>query len=216
MKKNWSLFLLFFVVYEFVAWTAIAKDSGPHTLTPKDQDNHVNFLKRMSSEQMKVLSSAYPDFRVLELCSGRFSDADRDELVLVVWKPVESKDWWKREVHRVGLIWNGNQWEVHIIDDEIEKDKEISRSLPMQWKYTFSGKGFSARTKCGIDSEFRDGSDLTYALGDKPFFDLKEKGLSKNKPVCFATDDVYNNWDCVVYSPKDHRFRLWFQQAHAD
>ena len=48
------------------------------------------------------------------------------------------------------------------------------------------------------------------------FFNLKEKGLAKNKLVCFATDDVYNNWDCAVYSPKDGRFLLWFQQAHAD
>jgi hypothetical protein len=216
MKKICSAFVLLFIIFGFVSSIAGTKDSPSHVLTSKDQDNHVNFLKQMSSEQVKALSSAYPDFRVLKLCSGRFSGADRDELVLVIWKPVESKDWWKREVHRVGLIWERNGWQVHIIDDEIEKDKEISRSFPMQWQYTFDGKGFSCKMKCGIDSEFRDGSDLTYALGDKPFFDLKEKGLLKNKPVCFATDDVYNNWDCVVYSPKDSRFRLWFQQAHAD
>jgi hypothetical protein len=70
--------------------------------------------------------------------------------------------------------------------------------------------------KCGLGSGIEGDPNLTYNLGDKPFFDLKEKGLSNNKLVCFATDDVYNNWDCVVYSPKDGRFRLWFQQAHAD
>jgi len=114
------------------------------------------------------------------------------------------------------MIWNQDRWEVHLIDNEIKKDDKISNSFPMEWQYTFNEKGFSGDMKCGIDSEFRDNSDLSYALGDKPFFDLNEEGLRNNKPVCFATSDVYNNWDCVVYSPKDKRFRLWFQQAHAD
>ncbi len=86
----------------------------------------------------------------------------------------------------------------------------------MHWQYAFSDNGFSGEMKCGIDSEFRGNSDLTHALGDVPFFDRKEKGLQNNKPVCYATSDVYNNWDCVVYSPADKRFLLWFQQAHAD
>lgn len=158
----------------------------------------------------------YPDFRILKLCAGRFSGADRDELVLGIWRPRESKDRLQREVHRIGLIWNKKTWEIHIIDDEIEKDKGISRSFPMQWQYGFNEKGFSGEMKCGIASEFNEKSDLTYALGDKPFFALKEKGLLNNKPVCFATDSVYNNWDCVVYSPTDGRFLLWYQQAHAD
>jgi hypothetical protein len=86
----------------------------------------------------------------------------------------------------------------------------------MKWQYVFDGNGFSGELKCGIDSGIEDDPDLTHALGDKPFFDLEEAGLSNNKRVCFPTDDVYNNWDCIVYSPKDARFRLWFQQAHAD
>jgi hypothetical protein len=86
----------------------------------------------------------------------------------------------------------------------------------MSWQYTFNKTGFSGAMKCGVGSEFRENSDLSYVLGDKPFFDLKENGLSDNKPVCFATSDVYNNWDCVVYSPKEGRFRLWYQQVHAD
>jgi len=187
-----------------------------HTLTSKDQENHINLLSKMSSSQIKALSAVYPDYRILKLCSGRFSGGDRDELILGVWKPVKINDWRKREVHRVGLIWNQNRWEVHIIDDEIENDKKVSRSYPMQWQYTFNNYGFSGEMKCGIDSEFRDHSDLTYALGDKPLFDLQEKGLQNNKPVCFATSDIYNNWDCVVFSPKDKRFLLWFQQAHSD
>jgi hypothetical protein len=208
MKKVCCMFVLLSVIFLFVASMANAGDCLSHTFTSKDQENHIDLLKQMSSSQIETLSKVYPDFRILKLCSGRFGGGDRDELVLGVW--------WKCEVHRVGLIWNQNRWEVHIIDDEIEKDKKASRSYPMNWQYTFDNKGFSGEMKCGIDSEFRDNSDLTYALGDKPFSDLKEKGFQNNKPVCFATSDVYNNWDCVVYSPEDKRFLLWFQQAYAD
>ena len=216
MKKNWYIFVLLFIIFVFVASIATTEDHMSRTFTSKDQENHINLLKQMSPSQIEAISRAYPDFRILKLCTGGFSGGDRDELVLGIWKPAKSKVWGKREVHRVGSIWNQNRWEAHIIDDEIEKDKKVSRSYPMQWQYTFNNNGFSGEMKCGIDSEFRDNSDLTYALGDKPFFDLTEKGLQHNKPVCFATSDVYNNWDCVVYSPKDKRFRLWFQQAHAD
>ena len=215
MKKYWLIFFLVFIIFGF-AESARTEDSAPQTITATDQVNHLNLLKLMSSDQVKVLSGVYPDFRILKLCSGRFSGADRDELVLGIWKPQDSKQWWKCKVHRVGLIWNRSKWEVHIIDDEIEKDSEISRSFPMKWQYAFNANGFSGEMKCGLDSGIEGDPNLTYSLGDKPFFDLKEKGLSNNKLVCFATDDVYNNWDCVVYSPKDGRFRLWFQQAHAD
>ncbi len=215
MSKNLSLFALLFI-FGFIVTIARAEDSAPRVLTSTDQDNHFKFIKRLSSEQVKVLSSVYPDFRILKLCFGNFSNTKQEEMVLGIWKPVESKDWWKREVHRIGLIWNENRWEVHVIDDEIEKDKKISRSFPMGWQYTFDNKGFTGEVKCGVESEFGKDSDLTYALGDKPFFDLKKNGLQGNKIVCFATSDVYNNWDCIVYSPKAGRFRLWFQQAHAD
>ena len=129
------------------------------------------------------------------------------------------KDGRNRDVHRLGLIRKGKAWEIHRIDDELEKDSESRQAYSDGWQYGFDEKGFSGDMKCGIESEFddnNDSSDLTYALGDKPFFNLKEKGLAKNKLVCFATEDVYNNWDCAVYSPKDGRFLLWFQQAHAD
>lgn len=177
---------------------------------------HSNLVKQLSGDQVEALSKIYPDFRILAVCAGTFSGADRNELVLGVWKPVETKQKWKSEVHRVGLIWNRAAWEVHIIDDEIEKDKALSRSYPMNWEYSLDDNGFVAGTKCGIETEFRKDSDLTFALGDRPFFNRKKLGLGKNKVVCFATSDVYNNWDCVIYSPKEGRFRLWYQQAHAD
>lgn len=209
-----------FFIFLMLSWlgsgTAAAGEAAQQALTANDLENHEQLMGRLSPDQAKILSGRYPGLRILKLCSGRFSGGSRDELVLGIWKPEESKGRWKREVHRAGLIWNGKAWEVHVIDDEIEKDKELSRSFPLQWQYRFSEQGFIGEMKCGVESEFTGRSDLTHALGDKPFFDLKEKGLLNNKPVCFATSDVYNNWDCVVYSPEDGRFRLWYQQAHAD
>lgn len=216
MKNNWLTYFLLFIIFGCTASNVRSEDPTLHTLTSTDQVNHLNLLKQLSLDQVKALSGSYPDFRILKLCSGRFSGADRDELVLGIWKPQDSKQWWKREVHRVGLIWNPSGWEVHIIDDELEKDEEISLAFPMKWQYAFNANGFSGEIKCGLDSGIESDPNLTYDLGDKPFFDLKEKGLSNHKLVCFATDDVYNNWDCIVYSPEEGRFRLWFQQAHAD
>jgi hypothetical protein len=216
MKNNWLTYFLLFIIFGFAASNARTEDPAPHTLTSTDQVNHLNLLKQLSPDQVKALSGIYPDFRILKLCSGRFSGADRDELVLGIWKPQDSKPRWKRQVHRVGLIWNPSGWEVHIIDDELKKDEEISLAFPMKWQYAFNANGFSGEIKCGLDSGIEGDPNLTYDLGDKPFFDLKEKELSNHKLVCFATDDVYNNWDCIVYSPKEGRFRLWFQQAHAD
>ncbi len=216
MDNNFSFFVLTLAVLWLGAAAASADAVTPRVLVPTDLKNHAKFIKRLSSSQTNAISSIYPNFRILKLCSGHFSGSDRDELVLGIWKLMASKDRWKREVHRIGLIWNGKNWAVHNIDDEIEKDERISHSFPMHWQFAFSESGFSGEMKCGIASEFSGGSDLTYSPGDQPFFDLREKGLLNNKPVCFATSDVYNNWDCLVYSPKDDRFRLWFQQAHAD
>ena len=199
-----------------VAMAAIADVGAPRELAPADEQNHKLLMQQLSVEQIAALNAPYPGFRVLKLCSGRFSGANRDELVLGLWKPVDSKQWWKREVHRAGLIWTPKGWEVHIIDDEIEKDKNLSRSFPMNWAFSLTSTGFAADMKCGIDGESSEHSQLTQSLGDKPFFNLDKEGLKTNKVVCFATSDTYNNWDCLVFSTKDRRFRLWYQQAHAD
>lgn len=194
----------------------LANDSAIHTLTASDLQHHADLVKHLSDDQKRALSKAYPDFKVLKLCPGNFSGADTNEFVLGIWKPVASKDWWKREVHRVGLIWAGETWKVHNIDDELEKDEDVSHSFPMNWSYYFGHAGFSAAMECGIDTTFKNEPNLTLDLGDKPLFDLAKQGLKNHKIVCFATSDVYNNWDCVVYSAKDGRFKLWYQQAHAD
>jgi hypothetical protein len=209
-------YLIALAIAGTVAVSASADAGAPRELAPADEQNHKLLMHQLSVEQIAALNAAYPGFRVLKFCSGRFSGADRDELVLGLWKPVDSKQWWKREVHRVGLIWTPKAWEVHVIDDEIEDDKNLSRSFPMNWAFSLTSAGFAAEMKCGIDGEFSEHSQLTHSLGDKPFLDLYEAGLNKNKVVCFATSDTYNNWDCLVFSSKDRRFRLWYQQAHAD
>jgi hypothetical protein len=201
----------------FVATTSTGS-AEPATVQPPPSIDvlHQTLAKQLSAEQAAALDKVYPGFRLVSLCPGHFSGNDKDELVLGVWKPVESDNQNERDVHRVGLLWNNGAWDVHIIDDEIMNDEDLSHSFPMHWQYSLSDQGFNGDMKCGIESEFGEDSDLTYVLGDKPFFDLKKAGLETNKVVCFATDDVYNNWDCLVYSPKESRFKLWFQQAHAD
>lgn len=201
-----------------------AETSVNKPLAASVEANHRNLLSRLSTDQIKLVSDKYSDFRLLKICSGRFSGGDKDELVLGVWKPLTwSKEnfhrefqhhdgkQWRWDVHRIGLLWNGKNWVFHDIDEEMSK--EVAAGLnPQSWQYTMNEKGFNGEMKCGIESEFKEDSDLTYALGDKPLFDLDKK----MKPVCFATDDVYNNWDCLVYDAKADRFRLWYQQAHAD
>ena len=216
MNQNRALLVFLLSMVGFGGVLSMAQEVSPRVLAPIDEENHARLMRELSSDQIEALSGIYPDFRILRLCSRHFSGVDRDELVLGIWKPVESKDRWKREVHRVGLIWTAGTWEAHVMDDEIEEDENMGRAFPMRWHYTIREDGFFGEWKCGIESEFKEGSDLTHALGDQPFFDLEKEGLTDNTPVCFATDDVYNNWDCVVYSPKDGRFRLWYQQAHAD
>lgn len=86
----------------------------------------------------------------------------------------------------------------------------------MSWQYHLEDQGFVGDMTCGVESEFGPDSDLTMTLGDKPLFELKPLGLNQTQVVCFATDEVHNNWDRIVYSPQEDRFRLWFQQVHAD
>jgi hypothetical protein len=180
------------------------------------EQGHRDRLQQLSTAQIAALNQVYPGFRILTSCVGRFSRRGANELVLGIWKPGLSDRPGTRAVHRVGLIRSQQGWQVHIIDDEIEKDRALSRSFPMHWQYSLSNTEFTGPLKCGIESEFSQNSDLKYSKGNHPLFDLKKAGLQRNKVVCFATSDVYNNWDCLVYSPKVRRFRLWYQQVYAD
>lgn len=196
-----------------VAPRVIAEEN--HVWGKAEQKKHVELVKQLSADQIKAVSKIYPDFKVVAVCPGNFSGSGKEELVIGVWKFVESEDPWNRGIHRLGLIWNKNSWDVHNIDDELEKDDEISDAHPMLWQYEFNETGFVGDWRCGVESEFKGDSVLSMD-GNKPKFDAKKMGLEKNKPVCFASSDTYNNWDCVVYSPRDGRFRLWFQQVYAD
>jgi len=156
------------------------------------------------SNQYDRLKNRYSDQRVFRTCVGRFGGlSDRDAVVGVLSRGV---------AHRLALIWDGAEWELHDIDAELKQDAGRSRSLPMRWNYSVLGdpaEDFRCDLKLGQDHRIG-------VEGDKPLFERDRFGVKDNTAVCFETDDTYNNWDCAVYSPKDKRFRLWFQQAHAD
>lgn len=171
------------------------------------------YSKRLLPEQARVLAEDYPDFQVVDLCSGHFSGADAHELVLAVLSSARKGSRIKWNVHRIGLIRDRSKWVVHNIDKELQLDADISRSLPMHWTYALTNNDFASYFQCGLDLKT---DKQIGVLGDKPFFDRTKLGLQENTVVCFGTSSTYNNWDCVIYSPKDDRFRLWFQQAHAD
>jgi hypothetical protein len=191
-------------------------DVGLASLSIALEQGHLARVQQLSSAQVAAIETAYPGFRILSMCVGRFSGGDTDELVLWIWTPVESLRADTSAVQRVGLVWSQKRWQVHSIDDEIKKDEHLSRSFPMNWEYTLSDTEFIGSMKCGIESEFGKKSELKYGNGNRTLFSLKRARLQKSKVICFATSSIYNNWDCLVYSPKDRRFRLWFQQVYAD
>jgi hypothetical protein len=201
------------VLLSVVATQAGCADPPPKALPAAAEAAHQRLSTQISPEQAKVLAVLYPDFRVLALCGGQGRGADHRDLVLVVWKPIESSDWWKREVHRIALIWETSGWVAHVIDDELERDKSLSLAWPMSWHYTLDEWGFTADMRCAVELG-RDPDIGQPAF--KPLFDRERDSLQVHPLVCFPTDNVYNNWDCVVYSPKDGRVRLWHQQVHAD
>lgn len=196
--------------------TLANRDGEQERLPDRVEGAHRDLVEQLSADQVALLSRAYPGFRLVRACSGHFSGVDTTETVLGLWKPLDAAQPTKPAVRRVGLIWSGTAWDLHAIDDELETDQTVSRSFPMRWYYTLEEGGFAGGMKCGAESEIARDPDLSRVLGDKPLFDLESKGLQNNTIVCFATDGVYNNWDCLVFSPADGRFRLWFQKAHAN
>jgi hypothetical protein len=193
-----------------IALAAPSSGAAPSSLTESDLKDHRTFLQRLSPSQQKALAKVYPDFKILSLCAGRYTGGNREELVMGIWKPMKTPGATQRAVHRVGLIWQRNGWVMHNIDTEIEKDRAISRSIPMGWAYEFTAQGFVGGMKCNANLA------KDPQLNTKPLFSLKSKGLQNNQTLCFATSYIYNNWDCLVFSPKDNRFRLWMQQVYAD
>jgi hypothetical protein len=176
------------------------------------ENSHRQLVTQLSAEQTRVLSSLHPEFRVLSLCGGRFSNGDRDELVLGILTTQGARS----DVRRVGLLWRSAGWEVRDIDAELDRDKRVTRSYPLSWAFTLNEKGFVGGMKCGTQAALQKDPSLSHLRGEHTIFDLKQAGLARHAIACFASSDVYDNWDCAVFSRKDDRFRLWFQKARAD
>lgn len=172
---------------------------------------HARLAPQLTPDQAAAIAAAYPDFRLVALCRGRFSGA-ADELVAGIWKPLGSAPPSRRIVHRVGLVRERTGWILHAIDDELERDAGVTHSYPFTWDVRVDANAVEARMTCGVEP----GQDRDIDGHGQRFFDRRRAGLERRTPVCFATSDVYNNWDCVLYSPADQRFRLWYQQARAD
>jgi hypothetical protein len=170
---------------------------------------HGRLASQLSAEQSDALSALHPGFQVLSVCSGRFSGGTRDELVVGIRNPTG-------KVHRAGLLWQSSRWEIRDIDAELDRDRVITRSYPLSWAYTLTEKGFIGEMKCGSEAALRKEDRLSNLRGEHMVFDLANAGLARHTAACFASHEVYDNWDCVVFSPKDGRFRLWFQKARAD
>lgn len=167
-------------------------------------DAHAAGTDSLLPNQYDRLKNRYSDEQVFRTCVGRFGGrSDRDVVVGVLSKGV---------AHRLALIWDGAEWELHDIDAELKLDQSLSHSWPMRWNYSVQGDP-AGDFRC----DFKLGKDARIGVeGDKPLFDRDSLVVKDDTAVCFETDKTYNNWDCVLYSPKDRRFRLWFQQAHAD
>lgn len=170
-------------------------------------DTQAASTDQLSPNQFDRVKSRYSDGRVFRTCVGRFGGlSERDAVVGVLSKGV---------AHRLALIWDGQEWELHDIDAELKLDHASSDAIgtfPLRWNYSVQGdpaEDFRCDLKLGQDRRIG-------VEGDKPLFERDRLGVKDNTAVCFGTDNTYNNWDCVVYSPKDRRFRLWFRQAHAD
>jgi len=192
---------------------AVGATAAP-TLAGAVDARHARLVTQLAPAQRRALAAAHPGYRLIALCRP---GGAAGELLVGLWKPVEApRSHMETRVDPVGLIKTKAGWAVHGIEDEIADDARKTDASGVHWEYTFEKARLAVEMKCGAASEFGPDSSLTYVLGDKPLFDLKEKGLQMSRVTCLATDSVYNNWDCVVYSPSDGRYRLWFRQAHAD
>ena len=187
---------------------------GAPTLAEALDARHARLVAQLAPAQKQALAAAHPGYRLIALCRP---GGAADELLVGLWRPVEAaRSHLERRVDPVGLVKTKAGWAVHGVEDEIADDARKTSASGLHWEYTFDKARLAVALKCGAASEFGPHSDVTDRLGDKPLFDLKEKGLQLSRVTCLATDSVYNNWDCVVYSPSDGRYRLWFRQAHAD
>jgi hypothetical protein len=175
---------------------------------------HAALAPRLAPAQAQALAAHMPDYRVIALCRGNFSGAGDDEAVLALRHAAQREN--DFAAWRVGLLRQGAAWIVRDIEADLRPDSKISHSHPLQWRPDVAAAHFATDSKCGPDMR-RDADFVTASgrlAGGKPFFTRPAYRGAPAQSVCFATDDTYNNWDCLVYSGS--RFRLWYQQAGAD
>jgi hypothetical protein len=150
-------------------------------------------------EQKTLLDREYPGARIVFACNGNFSGSSGHEKMLALATPAGT-----RSPARVGLVLERGAWALHHIDKELLGDSRLSRHFPLDW----TGAAVKCSATPGRDPDLgNDGKPL-----GRSFFRLGAGAAN----ACFATSEQYNNWDCVGYSPRERRFRLWYQQVFAD
>jgi hypothetical protein len=158
------------------------------------------FASRLLPQQKALLDRNYPGARIVAACSGNFSGQSGQEKVLALTLASHTR----ASPARVGLVLEHGAWTLHDIDKELLGDSKLSRHFPLDW----AGTGTKCSAAPGRDPELgQDGKPLGRSL-----FRLGA-GVAN---ACFATSEEYNNWDCVAFSPRERRFRLWYQQVFAD
>lgn len=183
---------------------------------PEVEARHQQLLPSLTLEEQQLLRQQLRDYRLLANCPGNFSGQSTNERVIGVWLPSPSG----ASVKRYALWRKDGSLQLHDIDAELEATRRLDNVYPYPWLFDPHAPEDEryADTLCGVDDQFDDQSDtdyLTYLLGDRPLFD-RQKAAADGQVVCWSTDDVYNNWDCILFDRQQQRFRLWFQQAHAD
>jgi hypothetical protein len=172
--------------------------------------------RSLSDRQQRAIDRSFPNSKILSICSGNFSGNSPDEMILTLVAASNATE--PNAVHRVGLTFSDNKWNVHSIDNELMKDSSLSNSSHVeQWNHPADPEKFAQNVKCNVSLRY----DKLFSQNGKPmgrplFFKApnSQKGVTAN--TCFSTVAEYNNWDCVAYDPKQSRFRLWYQQVFAD
>ncbi len=179
------------------------------------QHLHQGILKTLSAEQAMAITTQKPSLLVVTSCVVHVNDASKEERIFGAVLP-NAESQLANQLTPVGLVWEHGKWVLHFINSDIAKDKWGRDRIT--WDYKTSGGVVSAAIKCGTDP-YQD-ADISDGKGhmhlDKVKFALGKEPAKAKPAVCFGTDSTYNNWDCVLFSRKDNRFRLWYRQAMAD
>jgi hypothetical protein len=174
---------------------------------------HQIYLKTLSKEQFAAIAAFQPGAMIASACqagSGQTPSAPRILGLLATGKnsPVRA------DIQPVALFQEKNRWTVRSINSDIAKD--AWGHDPIDWAYSIKGTKLDVGLKCAVnpytDPDLSDGHGKL--LDNKPFFPLSTGATGSL--TCFGTSDTYNNWDCVSFSAKLGRFRLWYRKVRND